>query len=97
MERLSGAQELVRLLASGVTLLVGTAGLRAQNGDGSTVAPVTDSGSLKAGAPEDAGFFHRLSEAYPHDWLGKSPGSPESPRRAIPRANSPITPRNGQS
>ena len=84
MERLTGAQKLLWLLASGITLLVGTAGLRAQDADGSAVARDTASGSLKAEAPENAGFFHRLSEAYSDDWLGKSPESPEPPRRGYP-------------
>ncbi|HKD72766.1 MAG TPA: hypothetical protein VKB61_11570 [Candidatus Acidoferrum sp.] len=47
----------MRLLASGITLLVGMAGLRAQDAYGSPVARDTASGNLEAEAPENAGFL----------------------------------------
>ena len=73
MERLEAAQKLVRLLASGITLLVGTAGLRAQDAYGSTVARDTVSGNLKAERPKTQdfrGFSRYVAEILPVDILG---------------------------
>src|SRR6516164_5906032 len=85
MGRLRGGRKLLRLLASGIALLVGTAGgLRAQNADGTAMAADGVPGGLKQEGADNSGFFHRLIKAYSDDWLGKGPESPEPARRGYP-------------
>lgn len=42
------------------------------------------SASVKRQTPDNGGFFHRLFRAYADDWFGKTPESPEAPRRGYP-------------
>jgi hypothetical protein len=61
--------------------------LCAQTAEG---APITKDGtnnasaSVKQETPDNVGFFHRLFRAYADDWFGRTPESPEPPRRGYP-------------